>query len=80
MNKKSYFRSNFSEDIFNYKYKHEGAEDWAELSKTLIEDVCRDNLSREEKDELIEMHTNMEFIAGGRYLYYAGRMNKFFNN
>lgn len=80
MNKRNYFRSAFSEDIFNYKYKHEGASDWGELSKTLIEDVCRDNMSREEKDELIDMHTNMEFIAGGRYLYYAGRMNKFFNN
>lgn len=74
------FRTEFSESIFNYKYKHEGAETWQELSKTLIEDVCRDFLSREEKDELIEMHSNMEFIAGGRYLYYAGRSNKFFNN
>lgn len=75
-----YFRSKFSEDIFNFKYKHEGAEDWYKLSVTLIEDVCRDFLSREEKDELIQMHTNMEFIAGGRYLYYCGRPNKFFNN
>lgn len=80
MNKHNYFRTEFSESIFNFKYRHEGAEDWGELSRTLIEDVCRDNLSRAEKDELIEMHTNMEFIAGGRYLYYAGRMNKFFNN
>jgi ribonucleoside-diphosphate reductase alpha chain len=76
----NYFRSKFSEDIFNFKYKHEGAEDWHKLSITLIEDVCRDKLSREEKDELVEMHTNMEFIAGGRYLYYSGRANKFFNN
>lgn len=78
MNK--YFRSSFSEDIFNYKYKHEGAEDWGALSRTLVEDVCQDFLTKEEKEELIEMHTNMEFIAGGRYLYYAGRQNKFFNN
>ena len=78
--KSKYFRTAFSESIFNYKYKHEGAEDWAELSKTLVEDVCRDSLSEEEKQELIKMHTNMEFIAGGRYLYYAGRDNKFFNN
>jgi ribonucleoside-diphosphate reductase alpha chain len=75
-----FFRTDFSESIFNLKYKHEGAETWDELSRTLIEDVCRNYLSQEEKDELIEMHTNMEFIAGGRYLYYAGRDNKFFNN
>lgn len=74
------FRSKFSEDIFNFKYKHEGAETWEELSRTLIEDVCKDYISKEEREELVEMHTNMEFIAGGRYLYYAGRPNKFFNN
>lgn len=80
MQKQGFFRTDFSESIFNYKYKHEGCETWDKLSRTLIEDVCRDNLSQEEKEELIEMHTNMEFIAGGRYLYYAGRANKFFNN
>lgn len=74
------FRTEFSEDIFNHKYKHEGAETWSELSATLIEDVCRDKLSKSEKDELIKMHSNMEFIAGGRYLYYAGRAFKAFNN
>jgi ribonucleoside-diphosphate reductase alpha chain len=81
LNKQSkYFRTEFSENIFNYKYKHEGAETWDELSRTLIEDVCRDNIDVEEREELISMHTNMQFIAGGRYLYYAGRDNKFFNN
>ena len=75
-----YFRNSFSESIFEYKYKHTGAETWDELSKTLVEDVCQDMISKEEKEELIEMHTNMEWIAGGRYLYYAGRDNKFFNN
>lgn len=74
------FRTEFSESIFNYKYKHENSETWEQLSRTLIEDVCRDFLSKEEKEELIEMHSKMEFIAGGRYLYYAGRSNKFFNN
>lgn len=77
---KNYFRTEFSESIFNYKYKHEGCETWSKLSKILIEDVCRENLLQSEKDELIDIHTNMQFIAGGRYLYYAGRMNKFFNN
>lgn len=81
MNKQNkYFRTEFSENIFNYKYKHEGAETWDELSKTLIEDVCRDNIDVDEKEELVSIHTNMQFIAGGRYLYYAGRDNKFFNN
>ena len=80
MIKTSYFRSKFSEDIFNFKYRHENAEDWGQLSRTLIEDVCSAYLPKNEIEELVEMHTNMEFIAGGRYLYYAGRQNKFFNN
>jgi ribonucleoside-diphosphate reductase alpha chain len=74
------FRTDYSADIFNLKYKHKGAETWDELSRTLIEDVCRDYLTAEEKERLITYHTEMKFIAGGRYLYYAGRLNKFFNN
>lgn len=74
------FRTSFAQNIFNQKYKHEGCEDWESLSRTLIEDVCGDLLSKEEKDKLIQYHTDMKFIAGGRYLYYAGRDNKFYNN
>lgn len=76
----TFFRTEFSENIFNHKYKHKGAETWDELSRTLIEDVCREVMNGAEKLELAEMHTDMKFIAGGRYLYYAGRDNKFFNN
>lgn len=77
---KKFFRTDFSESIFNYKYKHEGANTWDELSATLINDVCGDYLNKSDIEELSEIHSNMEFIAGGRYLYYAGRSNKFFNN
>lgn len=76
----SIFRTSFSEDIFNHKYKHEGAETWDELSSTLVDDVCDNRISKEDKKELKKIHSNMEFIAGGRYLYYAGRPTKFFNN
>lgn len=78
--KSKYFRTSFSESIFTYKYMHEGAETWDALSRTLVEDVCGEFLEKEELEELIDAHTNMEWIAGGRYLYYAGRDNKFFNN
>jgi len=74
------FRTDFSETIFNQKYKHENAETWQQLSETLIEDVCRGYVTRLEKDEMIKMHTDMQFIAGGRYLYYAGKSVKYFNN
>ena len=74
------FRSKFSEDIFNHKYRHEGCETWHDLARTLVEDVAQDKMTRDEKAELTQIITDMKFIPGGRYLYYAGRPNKFFNN
>ena len=74
------FRSKFSEDIFNHKYRHEGAETWSALSRTLVEDVCGELLSVPDKNTLVKYVEDMKFIPGGRYLYYAGRKNKFFNN
>lgn len=74
------FRSKLSEDIFNQKYRHEGANSWEELSRTLAEDVCGDYLSKEEVDAIFVAIRDMKFIPGGRYLYYAGRPVKFFNN
>ena len=74
------FRSKFSEDIFNHKYRHEGAETWDALAKTLVDDVCGDLLTQEENDQLTQYIRELKFIPGGRYLYYAGRPNKFFNN
>ena len=74
------FRSKFSEDIFNQKYRHEGAETWDALAKSVVDDVCGDLLTLEEVDQLTTYIREMKFIPGGRYLYYAGRPNKFFNN
>ena len=74
------FRSSFSEDIFNYKYRHKGAETWEELAATLVEDVCRDFVPAEIKSAICDIIATMKFIPGGRYLYYAGRPYKAFNN
>ena len=79
-NRNPQFRSKFSEDIFYNKYSHEGAETFHELACTLVEDVCQDYLTKDEKEELIDHISNLRFLPGGRYLYYAGREKKFFNN
>ena len=79
-NRNPQFRSKFSEDIFNTKHAHENAETFHELACTLVHDVCQDYLPDDEKDELIDHISNLRFIPGGRYLYYAGRDKKFFNN
>lgn len=74
------FRSSFAETIFNQKYAHEGAQTWEELSRTLVQDVCSTYMKESEKDQLYEYIRDLKFIPAGRYLYYAGRQRRFFNN
>ena len=74
------FRSKFSEDIFNQKYAHEGCETWEKLCNVLVEVICQNDMSKTDKDDLTKYMTDLKFIAGGRYLYYAGRKAKFYNN
>ena len=82
---RSIFRSKLSEDIFNYKYRHDGCETWEQLAETLVKDVTdipnrSSILSDNDIKDLIRTIAEMKFIPGGRYLYYAGRPTKFFNN
>jgi len=74
------FRSQFSETIFKQKYAHEGAETWEQLASTLVKDVSNGLLTKDEEGQLASYITNLKFIPGGRYLYYAGRQVKYFNN
>src|SRR5690554_5645556 len=74
------FRSQFSEDIFNAKYSHAGCETWAALAYTLVQDVCGGLMPQSEIEELTHYIRDLKFIPGGRYLYYAGRERKFYNN
>ena len=79
-NQNPMFRSKFSEDIFQQKYAHEGCETWFDLATVIVQDVVRSNLSDIDKGRLVQYIRDLKFIPGGRYLYYAGRKNKFFNN
>lgn len=79
-NENPMFRSQFSESIFKQKYAHEGAETWEQLAATLAKDVSNNMLTKDEESQLANYITNLKFIPGGRYLYYAGRDVKFFNN
>lgn len=74
------FRSAFAETIFAQKYAHESCTTWADLCRVLIEDVCGERMTKEDKAQLQNYMTDMKFIPGGRYLYYAGRKAKYFNN
>lgn len=74
------FRSKFSEDIFNHKYRHEDAETWDQLCVTLVQEVCGPYMPKSEVAQLTRYMQEMKFVPGGRYLYYAGRPNPFYNN
>ena len=74
------FRSKFSEDIFNHKYAHKGCETWDSLCWVLAHEVGQHLLDEDEMYFLYTCMRDMKFMAGGRYLYYAGRGHKFYNN
>ncbi|AYJ85524.1 hypothetical protein D3Y57_05440 [Sphingomonas paeninsulae] len=74
------FRSQFSESIFNQKYRHQGAETYAKLCDTLVHEVCDELMSRDEITTLKQLMVELKVIPAGRYLYYAGRPNPFYNN
>lgn len=84
---KSRFKNSFAEDIFRNKYAQGPSDTWDCLSERLVEDVCGTRngtslalLSDGDRKELTEHIKHMRFIPGGRYLYYAGRPYKAYNN
>lgn len=74
------FRSQFNENIFRARYQHQGCETWKKLATVLVNEVCKKRMSRDDKNTLIRYITELKFIPGGRYLYYAGRKRRFYNN
>ncbi len=81
------FRNGFAATIFQQKYSHEGRFGWKDLAECLVNDVCASTggsgvhlLSKEDQRSLVELMHGFKFLPGGRYLYYAGRPAKYFNN
>lgn len=81
------FKTSFAENIFRNKYANGPNDTWDNLVDRLVEDVCgsrwgtdRALLSPGDRAQLAEYIKEFKFIPGGRYLYYAGRRAKFYNN
>lgn len=86
-NKRNPFKNSLAQNVFQNKYALVDGETWWERSMAMVEDVCGSRwgathplMSKEERDQLTEYINEMKFIPGGRYVYYAGRRAKFFNN
>ena len=81
---RQYFNNSFSETIFKTKYAQGPNDTWGNLAERLVEDVCGSRtfplMSKNDRQQLIEYIKDMKFIPGGRYLWYAGRKNHYFNN
>lgn len=81
------FKNSFAANIFRNKYAQGPNDSWDGLAERLIEDVCGTRwgteqplMSENDRRELAEHIKNMRFLPGGRYLYYAGRPYKAYNN
>jgi len=76
------FRNQFGLDIFKAKYRNweAGINTWDDLAKRLIEVVIGKTLPFKIRNGIYLAIRDMKFIPAGRYLYYAGREAKFWNN
>ena len=81
------FKTQFAENIFRAKYAFGPNDTWDHLAERVVDDVCgsrggtdRPLLGSGDRKELAEYIKTFKFIPGGRYLYYAGRPAKFYNN
>ncbi len=81
------FKTSFAENIFRFKYAQGPNDSWDALAERLVEDVCGSRggtlpilMSEGDRKELAQHIKEMRFLPGGRYLYYAGRPYKAYNN
>ena len=81
------FKTSFARNIFRNKYAQGANDSWDALADRLVEDVCGTRwgtqfalMSADDQRELAEHIKEMRFLPGGRYLYYAGRPYKAYNN
>lgn len=84
---KERFKTSFAKRIFHQKYAQGPEDTWDALAERVVEDVCGSRwgtehnlLGIEDQKQLAEYIKEFKFIPGGRYLYYAGRPYKAFNN
>ena len=81
------FRTELGETIFKQKYASNPYETWGDKAHNVVNSVCgtydgkKNNLmDRSDQDQLAKYVSEFKFIPGGRYLWYAGRDARFYNN
>jgi len=81
------FRTELGETVFRQKYASNAYESWEDRAHTVVNYVCGDMdgqknnlMSKSDRDQLANYISDFKFMPGGRYLWYAGRDARFFNN
>ena len=81
------FRTELGETVFRHKYASNAYESWEDRAHTVVNYVCGDMdgqknnlMSKSDRDQLANYISDFKFMPGGRYLWYAGRDARFFNN
>lgn len=81
------FKTPNAEHIFRNKYALSEADSWDNLALRVVDSVCGTAggtmprlLDKDSCAQLAEYIKEMKFIPGGRYLYYAGRPARYYNN
>jgi ribonucleoside-diphosphate reductase alpha chain len=72
-NKFDIFESSFAYNIFKDRYSFGGTETWKELCERVVESVCGNYLSSDDKNIIKQYILERKFIPAGRYLYASGR-------
>lgn len=76
-------------NVFRHKYALTPTQTWKEKSRTIVADVCGRGaysqyphalMSDDEQKRLQKYIEEFKFMPGGRYVYYAGRQARFYNN
>lgn len=82
-----HFKLPLARHIFENKYALYKGETWAQRAYAIVDAVCgtaggteHPLLSNEDRAQLVQYITDMQFLPGGRYIYYSGREAKFYNN
>ena len=81
------FRTDLGQNIFRQKYASNAYETWEDRANTVVNYVCGDMdgqknnlMAKDDRDQLARFISEFKFMPGGRYLWYAGRDARFFNN
>jgi len=81
------FKTSFGEEVFKRKYAQSEHETWADRAKIIVNSVCGDMdgtknnlMEADDRAQLAKYIEDFKFMPGGRYIWYAGREARFFNN